>query len=313
MPQATRGRTPVAKPAERRLISQKVLDALMEELGGPDASTMDDGELTGPADSHTHIHIHGIGATGAPGSTGGGGNGSVDVADEGPAGGEGNTPVAEGDKMEARFASIENGIKELTALVQGVVKAASGEGGSGGSDPTGDENPFAKKDDDDDEKKGKKTDDADKDNEDDKDKGKTKDSAALETSYQATLAGCEILVPGFSMPTFDAKAKRVVTVDRMCTARRKALDAFSASGEGAAVLHAVSGVKTLDMASMECPAVATLFRATVGAKSLLNNGNATRDAGRMGQQRQEPGAKTGAPTSLAELNKANREFYAGKH
>lgn len=302
MPQATRGRTPAAKPAERRMISSKVLDALMEELGGPDASTMDDGELEGPADSHTHIHIHGIGATGGPGNTGTGGNGEVDVKDDAGEGGA-------ADPNEARFVSLENGHKEILAQIAALTAALSGKGGSGGSDPTGDDgNPFAAKKDDE-KKEEKKTDDAGKEEEDD-DKGKTKDSAALETSYQETLAGCEILVPGFSMPTFDSKSKRVVTIDRMCQARRKALDAFSASGEGAAIMHSVSGVKTLDMAGMECPAVATLFRATVGAKSLLNNSAATQDAGRMGQQRQE--AKKG-PSSLADLNKMNREYYAGKH
>lgn len=297
-------------PAQRRKISQATIDALMEELNGngPDASTMDDGELSGPADSHTHIHIHGIGST----ATAGAGAGAVDVNDTDPAAG-GNTGTP--DPMEARFASIENGMKELTALVQSMVKGASGQGGSGGEDPSGtktgdeeeddpdmvkDENPFAtKKDDDAEEKKDAKA--------------KTNDSQALETSYQGALSGCEVLVPGFRMPTFDSKAKRATTIDAMCNARRKALDAFSATTEGQQIIESVSGVKTVDTVALGCSQVATLFQAAVGAKKLLNNGNATRDAGRMGTQLQQPGAVKKGPTNLAEMNKFNREHYATKH
>jgi hypothetical protein len=308
--QQSRGksRTP---PAQRRMISKATLDALAQELGAevddPDASTMDDGELSGPADSHTHIHIHGIGSTG----TGqGGGAASASAKDEGAPGGNASEP----DPMEARFVSIENSVKELTALVQTVIKGASGQGGSGGEDPsgkrsndadpdaddknTGDENPFAKKD-----GEGEKKDEEDK-------KGKTNDSAALETSYREVLAGCEVLVPGFRMPTFDSKAKRSATMDAMCAARRKALDAFNSTTEGASILSQVAGTATIDVTGMACQDAAVLWRAAVGAKKLINNGNATRDATRMADPNQgNPGSKKG-PSSLAELNKMHREHYA---
>lgn len=300
------------KQPARRKISQATLDALVEQLegGDPDASTMDDGELTGPADSHTHIHIHGIGTSAPPGAKG---EGAVDVTDE--AGGAGANPgngSSIDPKTEARFASLENGHKEIIAQIAALTAAISGEGGSGGEDPSGktgdeedpdmtdDENPFAKKEegDDKDEKK---------------DKSKTNDSAALETSYKETLSGCEVLVPGFRMPTFDSKAKRTATIDAMCNARRKALDAFSVTAEGSEILSTISGVKTVDTVGLACPAVAILFRGAVGAKKLLNNGNATRDAGRMATQQGTGNGAKKAPVSLAELNKSNREFYASKH
>jgi hypothetical protein len=304
--QITRRVTP-AKPRVR--LTQKVLDALAEMgIGGePDASTMDEeGEPAG-SDSHTHIHIHGIGTT-PPGS-----NGAVDVDDDAGAGaGSENNSGMNGNEgnNEARFASLENGHKEIIAQLAAITKQLAGQGGSGG-EQTGDEetdpeegktddegNPFAKKDDEEDDK--------DKN----KEKSKTGDSAALATSYQALIADAEVLVPGFRVSTFDAKAKRKSTVDAMCNTRRKALDAVYATSDGKVLIDSVSGVKTIDTATMDCAAVGTLFRAAAGAKRLLNNSNATRDASHMGMQRQDNKPKS--PQSLADLNKFNREFYANR-
>lgn len=339
---ATQTRHATGKPV-RRKIAQATLDALMEQLGGgdPDASTMDDGELSSPADSHTHIHIHGMGSTaatsaqgaGVVNSTGAGGAG----ASNDDAGGEGGGNAGAADpKTEARFASLENGHKEILtqiAALAAAIKGASGEGGSGGEDPTGDadedddddktedaDNPFEKK------KEGegsrreivagleKAMRESDKKSDEKKDdKSKTKDSAALETSYKETLSGCEVLVPGFKMATFDAKAKRTATIDTMCASRRKALDAFAVTVEGQQIVESISGVKTVDTAALGCQDVAVLFRAAVGAKKLLNNGNATRDAGTMATSRAQSGAAAKkAPASLADLNKLYREHYAAK-
>jgi hypothetical protein len=305
MPQiTTQRRTPAAKP--RAKLSQKVLDALAEAMGEePDASTMDE---EGGSDSHTHIHIHGIGTTPA------GSNGAVDVSDDagGNSGSENNSGMGGSvDPTEARFASLENGHKEIIAQIAALTKALAGQGGSGGEEgssntddadkdddksKTDDEgNPFAKKDD---------------DKEDDK-KGKTNDSAALETGYQALIADAEVLVPGFRVSTFDAKAKRSVTIDAMCNTRRKALDSCYSTAEGKVLIDSVSGVKTIDTMTMDCASVGVLFRAAAGAKRLLNNRSNTGDANRMGQQG-DPAKKSNVPTSLAELNKRNREYYA-KH
>jgi len=303
MPAQTTTKRPTGTQARRKL-SQATIDALMEQLGEPDASTMDDGELSGPADSHTHIHIHGIGTSANPSAKG---EGAVDVTDESAGAAGGNASTLD-PKTEARFASLENGHKEIIAQLAALTKALAGNGGSGGNDPsgtadekkdemTGDENPFATKKEDDTE--GKKD-----------PKGKTADSAALETSYQDTMAGCEVLVPGFRMFTFDATATRAATIDRMCAARRKALDVFTAAAEGQQIVESVSGVKTVDTSTMGCQEVALLFRAAVGAKKLLNNGNSTRDANRMGQQ---PNPAKKGPVSIADLNKMHREHYAAKH
>jgi len=295
----TQRRTPAAKP--RVKLSQKVLDALAELSEDPDASTMD--EEGGPSDSHTHIHIHGIGATPT------GSNGAVDVEDDAGGTGEGSGNSSgmgggpDAGNYEARFASLENGHKEIITQLAAITQALASEGGSGG-EATGDEkkddegktddegNPFAKK--------------ADEE----ADKTKTKDSAALETGYQALIADAEVLVPGFRVSTFDAKAKRSATIDTMCNTRRKALDACYATAEGKALVDGISGVKTIDTATMDCASVGVLFRAAAGAKRLLNNSNATRDANRMGQQGDPNAKKSKAPQTIAELNKQNREYYA---
>lgn len=295
-------RTSGKQPAPKR---HRILDAIAEmikEEEDPDASTLDEGA---ESDSHTHIHIHGIGATQ-------GGNGAVDVKDENSGGEGGGNAGTTDPKTEARFASLENGHKEILGQIAQLADAVaklSGQGGSGGNDPTGktgdeeeeytkDENPFEKK------EGGEKE---------DKKDGKTNDSAALETSYKEVLSGCEILVPGFRMPTFDSKATRKSTLDTMCNARRKALDAFSLTIDGGQMLGLLSGAQNLDLVGMQCQDVATLFRAAVGARKLANNNNATRDANTMGQQPQDGKPFKRGPTSLAELNKMNREFYAAKH
>lgn len=300
-----------AKP--RHKISQATLDAIAEMINqeDPDASTMDDGELSGKADGGTHIHIHGLGSTPA------GSNGAVDVNDDGGEAGGAKPITGKADPYEARFVSVENGIKELTALVQGMVTAASGKGGAGG-ESTGDEETDPKVDKED---KEKKTDDEgnpfakkdDEDKDDKKEKAKTGDSVALETGYAALVADAEILVPGFRVSTFDAKAQRSKTIDMMCNARRKALDTCYATADGKALLENVSGAKSLDLMSLDCGAVRTLFQAAAGAKKLLNNTRSTQDAQRMANPGNGQQQRTStAPKSIAELNKQNREFYAAK-
>lgn len=138
--------------------------------------------------------------------------------------------------------------------------------------------------------------------------GKAGDSAALETGFKAVVSDAEILVPGFQVPTFDAKASRKVTVDSMCGVRRKALDAFGATTAGARVLMAVNGgAATLDTAKMQCGDVAALFRAAAGAQKLLTNKSMTGDAAHLPAQRiaVEPAKRM----TIADMQAANRAKY----
>lgn len=154
----------------------------------------------------------------------------------------------------------------------------------------------------------------DKDEEEDAEgKGRTADSAALEVGFRQVLADAEILVPGFSMPTFDAKVKRKITVDSMCATRRRVLDATYATADGKALLNMLTGQQTLDTVAMDCKQTAVLFRSAAGSKRAINNASSTRDSRGLpygGQQAGQGGNNGSAPPmTIAKLNELNRAKY----
>ena len=247
----------------------------MEALG--EKPTRDDDLAAVEEDgNHVHVHLH---------------NGSPEADATEQAANE----EAKADPAEARFVALEQGFADigakLAALADAVAALGKAEVAEEAAEATAEAEEF--------------TGDAlpaDK-------PGVTKDSAALETSYRATLALAEVLVPGFRMPTFDAKAKRVATVDALCAARRKALDAAYATQDGKALVDSINDGAP-DMAAMSCADIAGLFKSAAGAKKLLNNTAAARDAGRIATPALSGPA---APMSIAELNKRNAAFYAAKH
>ena len=236
----------------------------------------------------THIHIHT------------GNNPNSDVTDDD---GEVDPAAAQGNEnpMDARIAAIEASIEKLTASVAALA--------SGGAPKTEDADEADPEDDEDgssnvDPESAATGDDGEMDEEDEA-SGKTMDSAALETGYTALLAKAEVLVPGFRVPTFDAKAKRKKTVDAMCGLRRKVVDAAYMTKDGQALINGITGKTTLTLDKMGCKDVAVLFNAAAGAKALMNNQQATRDSAS-----KEPEAKR--PLTIADINKANAEYWA-KH
>lgn len=230
-------------------------------------------ELAGEPDGDegaTHIHIHA-----------GGDKPDADTKDEGEAG-------EKEDPYEKRFAAIEGSLKSVGDALTGIQEMLN---------PKKETNDAAE---DDPDMKDDTKDAAEE--EDDEGKGKTNDSAALATSYASVLAKCEILVPGFRMPTFDAAKPRKVTVDSMCATRRKALDLTYATKDGAALIDGITGASTLDLDKMGCKDAAILFNAAAVAKAALNNAN-TKDSGK----NVEPPKGV---QSLAEINKANAAYWA---
>jgi hypothetical protein len=267
-------------------------------------------EGAGGGDTHIHIHANGEPMADAKGKDAG-----------------------EEDPNEKRFLALEGGVKTIGDTLAEVLKSINkGEGkdkGKDGKGKDGEPDPDEKDDKDkskdgkgkdadpDDEDGKKKTDDADPDDEDGDDAkgkdGKGKDSAALETSYAQVLQQAEILVPGFTMPTFDSAAKRAFTVDSMCKARRKCLDAVYATGPGQELLHSVAGpgTKAIDLGKLDCKQAANLFNAASGAKALLNHQAATRDAATMAKPQNLAMGGTKI-TTMADINKANADFWKGK-
>lgn len=287
-------------------------------------------EADGPANSDAmgggdaqHIHIH-VGGGGANEYSETAGTDKVSTADEHLEG------APEGGDVGARVAALEAGLNELKAMMQKLLgmQAKDIEGDEAGREQvqqavegrtadeaaegcvdqtTMDEAPEAD---------GPAKSDA-LTGADDSKRAATGDSAALSRGYQQVLADASILVPGFRMPTFDAKATRAVTVDAMCAARRRALDIASATEEGAALIGAVSGGAALDISKMTCGAVATIFTAAAGAKKLANNRAAVGDAGKIATPAREIGEArhdnvVGAFDSVGDLNKFYREHYGQK-
>lgn len=133
------------------------------------------------------------------------------------------------------------------------------------------------------------------------------DSRALETGYRAIGSDAEILVPGFQLPTFDAAAPRARTVDAMCSTRRRALDAFQLTGDGARVVSSLTG-QTQDTSKMTCVEVAQLFKSSAGAMKLMNNRAHTGDARHVPNN----GGNQGTPAkrmTISELQAANAKLY----
>ena len=284
-------RVRLTQDAQKRL-RQIVADAngLLEETSDPS------GEEGLGEESGTHIHIH----TGAAGGGMEGGEPSMPKTT--------STDEGEGDPMEARVSALEAGV---ASCQQGIAKIMEMLGGqSTDSDPGGvsegtkmpdDQTKDGEDYDEDDETKDEMPDELKEAL-----KAKTGDSAALAQSYSSLLADAEILVPGFRAPTFDSKAKRAATVDRMCNIRRKVLDSCYSTVAGKELLDNVSGSKTLDITGMTCAQVAPLFKAAAGAKRLLNNRAATGDASSI------PSKTPTGPVqmNIASLNQQMRDFWA---
>lgn len=285
--------------AKRREAVRKLFkdaEALLEETADPDAVDTD----TDTGGTHIHIHTNGSSGQGDPDAGGSpGGMPNTVSHDEGPDGGG-------GDPTEERFARIEQSIEQLSGTVAQLAEALGARGGQGNDadpdemdgepDPDGEGEPDPTKDEapDEEEEEGKRA--------------STGDSAALANTYATLLADIEVLVPGFRVPTFDAKAKRKSTVDAMCGLRRKALDACYATAQGKTLIDSVSGSKSLNLDKMDCQAVATVFRASAGAQRLLNNNKATRDASGVPNPVQPNGGNK--VTSLAAMNQAMRDYWA---
>ena len=285
-------RRAIMQDAARRVFKDAE-EAFMQAIGDPAAESEDepDGD-EGEGEGHTHIHIHADGG---------------EPAAAGPAAGA----ETQDDPVEARFQAIEATLAQIMSKLGGGKLAAPA--------PAGDAAPGVTP-----EKDGPADSDAlaggDGDGDDLMDyqdampeellAAKTGDSAALNTSFKAVLADAEVLVPGFRLPTFDAKLARRVTLDGMCALRRDVLRSLAQTTDGATLLDLITGSNGPDFAKAPCITVASTFRAAAGAKRLVNNTAATGDARRL-PAHSVGGGPVGI-TSISQLNAMHRSHYAGK-
>ena len=119
------------------------------------------------------------------------------------------------------------------------------------------------------------------------------------------MSKAEILVPGFKVPTFDASQPRKLTVDSMCSLRRKALEQFGATDDGKTALVAIVGDSAID--KMACDSVAIVFNAAAAAKASANNAKAARVGDAATAQQNSGGT---SPVSVAALDAAYRKYWA---
>lgn len=290
-----RRRTSVADAVRKafRDAENAAVTALTDEgpESGESAGEMPDGE------GAIHVHVH----SGDPG-----------VGAAAPAAGS-----TKDDDIEARFQSLEAGHAELNSKLDKIA-AMLGQGGAPATGTKDEADPPGEK-----EKEGPANTNslggADPDTNAEitnKDalpeeleaamSAKTNDSAALETSFRAVLADAEILVPGFRLPAFDKAAKRKATLDSLCALRRGVLNTLMSTADGARLAETVNGGQLGDLSKMSCVGVATVFKAAAGAKRLLNNSTATRDAQRL------PGHVDSIKPTVtpAQLNKLYAEYYS---
>lgn len=285
-------------------------EALLEETADP--SSVGNGEES--EGGGTHIHIH-TGAGGAGGNEPGSMPNTLttDNPDGDPNAADPNAP--QGGDMETRMATVEAGMKQMAGVLAELVTAVKGKAaaptpdaepdGGEADDPDGADDPTTKDEMPDDLKKDDvKTGDELVDGDITK-AHKTGDSAALSRSYQELLSDAEVLVPGFRAPTFDSKATRAKTVDRMCALRRKALDAFYMTTTGKNVVDTLTGKSDIVLEDMACGPVATLFKSAAGAQRLVNNRSSTGDSTKLPKQEEPPKQFT-----VADWNKQNAEFWA---
>ncbi|VXB24733.1 putative bacteriophage protein [Burkholderia sp. 8Y] len=123
-------------------------------------------------------------------------------------------------------------------------------------------------------------------------------------SAKTILSRAEILSPGIKLPTLDSKASTVDRAAALCKCQRKALDLAYQTDAGRAAIAPFVGGKTADFEKMP---VALVNAAFMGASELMkaqNNGGAHASAA--------PTKDFGKRSTVADINKRNREFWADR-
>ena len=274
-----------AGAAKRRVkLSDEAIEQIGEILGTAAANDNESGE-------HTHIHVH-------------------------AAGGEGNPDTRTIDD-ESLQAFMEQNATEHAGFEQRIaaLEAKAGAGGGTG-DGESEEEKAAREAKEKAAQDAKDASEAEKATEEElaeeappatKDKArKAKDSVYLGDSFQDTIAGAEILVPGIRIPTYDAKAAAKDTLEVICTLRRRAIDLAYATSEGQTIIHGLTGGGAPDLPKMSCGQVRTLFRGAVTAKKVANN------AIRTGDDRSGRSSSPAPIRTPAEHNKAMADYWAKK-
>lgn len=252
----------------------KGLNTALTEMETLPLKTKDDGIA---------IHLHSGGPSGSTVTTGGSGN-----ADEAPDEEEKKAVAAKDAEYQSFQKEMRDGMKAMMDAITALATPATASGN-----------------------------DADPDIEEEKPEGTNdsvmaaKDSALLAESFQQLAAGAEILVPGIFVPAFDEAAAPKKTYDSMTALRGQVLQFFAATPAGSGLLPVLHG-KAVDFAKLSTKDARTLFNSAVQIQKERNNNARSTDAGAAAAvvAAQAQGQGGGRIQTVAQLNEANRKFYA---
>lgn len=135
------------------------------------------------------------------------------------------------------------------------------------------------------------------------------DSVMLSDAFKDVVAKAEIIAPGITLPSFDAKAKPAKTFDAICGLRRTALDLGNGNPQVRGAIDAVTGGRGINTKTATCDAVRSTFNAVAAMRSTDNNKSTARDVVSIGGG--QPVAR-GKILSIADLNKTADERYGKK-
>jgi hypothetical protein len=131
-----------------------------------------------------------------------------------------------------------------------------------------------------------------------------RDSTGLDAAFAAVVAKAEIMAPGMRMPTFDAKIPAQSTQERLCSLRRRTLDAAYRSEEGASAIDEVLGGRVLNLRDAPCVEVTKTFDAAAAVMAARNR----RTAAGPGRATLDSGEKT-MPEQIADYNKRMNDKF----
>jgi len=303
---------------EARAVAAEFLDGNGRTKTGD--ALLDNG-MGGNGEGDQHIHLHMGGGNGG-GGNGGGGSGGMMQRDEDPtmpgggAGDEISQLLERVEALEEQMSQLMDGGEEDVELEEPDTQDRRRFKMRRGSKMTRDEEPPVP------ERMPEMVGETDLPGVEDLDKRmstsdklkkyRSMDSADMEGTWQEAVAMAEVIVPGIRIPTFDARLSADRTAQRLCTFRRTTLDKAMENPKVQAVISEFTGIKTRDaIRSLGCDSVKMAFGATATAMRANNNGAQfvrevrTNDGGNGGA------AKPGAPVSLAEIQRRNKEAWKG--
>lgn len=214
-----------------------VTDADIEKI--MEEETKDDVTLTEGVEGMGEVHIH---LGGAPSTEKPVKDDIVDPNAVDPAAAGAMDPA-----IEARFQSLESGVKQIVAAIQ---KLMPQEEEAAEAEELVEEAPA---------------------NVDEKTVVAAKDSAFFQDSFANTVAIAEIIAPGIRVPTFDRASAPKKTLDALCSFRRTVLDLAYGKAENRGVMDDLNGGKGVDTKCMTCDKIRNMFRGLGIARRDMNN------------------------------------------